>query len=86
MYTNVYACMTSMIAVSEHDSDTINNHKSFAESRRCEQGERWRVARQAEKDALAERGVRLLCKTSSGVTSIPTKWVYTIKSDGRYNW
>ena len=42
--------------VSEHDSDVINIPKSFAESRRCEQREKWRVDRQAENDALAKRG------------------------------
>ena len=64
----VNACMTSMNAVSEHDGDTINIPKSFAESRRCEQREKWRVARLAEKDAPAKRGVGLPCKTPSGVT------------------
>ena len=81
---DVNASMIHMSAVSEHDSNVINISKSFAESSRCEQREKWRVARQAEKDALAKRGVRLLCKTPSDVTPIPTKWVYTIKSDRRY--
>ena len=52
---DINACMTSMNAVSGHD--TINIPKSFAELRRCEQRKRWRVARQAEKEALAKQGV-----------------------------
>ena len=57
---DVNAYMTSMNEVSEHDTITIS--KSYAESRRCEQREKWRVARQAEKEALAKQGVQLLCK------------------------
>ena len=58
---DVNACMTSVTAFSEHDIDVINIRKSFAESRRCERREKWRVARQVEKDALAKKDVRLLC-------------------------
>ena len=57
--------MVSMNAVSEHDDIP----KSFAESRRCEQREKWRGAGQAEKDAPA----KLLCNISSGVTPIPSR-------------
>ena len=61
--------MTSMNVFSKYD--TINIPKALR-SHRCEQREKWRVARQAEKEALAKRGVRLLYKISSGVTSIYT--------------
>ena len=50
---DVNACMTSMNAVREHDGDMIHIPKSSAESRRCEQRKKWKVARKAEKDALA---------------------------------
>ena len=82
---DINACMTYVRAVSEQDIDLIGIPKIFAEFRMYVQREKWRVACQAEKDALAKMGVRLLCKTPNGVTPIPTRWVYTIKSDGCYN-
>ena len=63
----------------------INIPKSFAGSGRPEQRKMWRVACQAEENAKAKRSVRLLCRTPTGVTRIPTKWIYTGKSDARYN-
>lgn len=61
----------------------INIPKSIAESRSCKQRKMWRVARQAEKEALAKRGVRLLCRSLSGATPIPTRWVFPFRSVGR---
>ena len=69
-----------MCAVSEHDSDVVNILKFFAETRKCVQREKWRVARLTEEDALAKRDERLLCRTPSSVTPIPNTWVYTIMS------
>ena len=58
-------------AISKHDIDVSNVPQSSAEPLRCKQREKWRVARQVEKVAIAKRGVRLLCKTPSCVTPIP---------------
>ena len=64
--------MYCVIAVSEQHINVINIPKSFVESRRCEKREKEKVASQYDKDAPAKRGVRLLCRTPSGVTPILT--------------
>ena len=50
----------------------------------CDESEKWKLAMDSEKSSLEQNNTFTTCKLPKGRKAISSKWVYAIKSDGRF--
>ena len=50
----------------------------------CDESEQWKLAMDSEKSSLDKNNTFTICKLPKGRKAISSKWVYAIKSDGRF--